>query len=79
MLNARQSMSFNDIEAPPDASTPRPHKEFRAMRPSHLIARDARPEDPNDLAAAVLSAWLAPRESSRRRLVPDFKRLMKLD
>jgi hypothetical protein len=70
MLNARQSMSFNDIEAPPDASTPRPHKEFRAMRPSHLIARDARPEDPNDLAA---------RESSRRRLVPDFKRLMKLD
>lgn len=47
------------------------------MRPSPLVARDARPEDRNDLAAAVLSAWLAPRESSRRRFVPDFKRLIK--
>jgi hypothetical protein len=77
MLNALQSVSFNDIEAPLQISTPRPHKEFRAMRPSPMVAHDARPEDRNDLAAAVLSAWLAPRESSRRRFVPDFKRLIK--
>jgi hypothetical protein len=48
------------------------------MRPSPLTAQAVRPEDPNDMATAVLSAWLAPRVSSRRRLVPDFKRLMKL-
>lgn len=49
------------------------------MRPSPLAAHVARPEeDRNDMAAAVLSAWLAPRVSSRRRLIPDFKRLMKL-
>jgi hypothetical protein len=48
------------------------------MRPSPLAAHVARPEDRDDMAAAVLSAWLAPRISSRRRLVPDFKRLMKL-
>lgn len=48
------------------------------MRPSPLATHAARPEDHDDMAAAVLSAWLAPRVSSRRRLVPDFKRLMKL-
>jgi len=48
------------------------------MRPSPHVAHVARHEDRNDMAAAVLSAWLAPRVSSRRRLVPDFKRLMKL-
>ncbi|WP_267903811.1 hypothetical protein [Sphingomonas sp. EC-HK361] len=34
-------------------------------------------EDQN-IAPAILSAWLAPRVTARRRLVPDFKRLMKL-
>jgi hypothetical protein len=48
------------------------------MRPSPLAAHVAPPEDRNDMAVAVLSAWLAPRVSSRRRLVPDFKRLMRL-
>jgi hypothetical protein len=48
------------------------------MRPSPLVAHVARPEDQNDMAAAVLSAWLAPRKPSRRRFVPDLKRLMKL-
>jgi len=48
------------------------------MRPYPLVAHAARPEDHNDIAAAVLSAWLAPRKQSRRRFVPDFKRLMKL-
>jgi hypothetical protein len=48
------------------------------MRSSPNAAHVARPEDHNDMATAVLSAWLAPRVSSRRRLVPDFKRLMKL-
>jgi hypothetical protein len=48
------------------------------MRPSPLAVHVARPEDRDDMAAAVLSAWLAPRVSSRRRFVADFKRLMKL-
>jgi hypothetical protein len=48
------------------------------MRPSPFAAHVARPEDNDNMAAEVLSAWLAPRISSRRRLVPDFKRLMKL-
>jgi len=48
------------------------------MRPSPLATHVARPEDHNDMAAEILSAWLAPRKSSRRRFVPDFKRLMKL-
>ncbi len=47
------------------------------MRPSPLVTHVARPED-HDIAAAVLSAWLAPRKQSRRRFVPDFKRLIKL-
>jgi len=48
------------------------------MRPSPLAAHVARPEDHDNMAAEVLSAWLPPRKSPRRRLVPDFKRLMKL-
>jgi hypothetical protein len=48
------------------------------MRPSPLVAHVARHDDHNDTAAAVLSAWLAPRKPSRRRFVPDFKRLIKL-
>ncbi len=48
------------------------------MRPSPLAAHVAPAEDRNDMAAAVLAAWLAPRVSSRRRLVPNFKWLMKL-
>lgn len=47
------------------------------MRPSPLTAPGARLENHNDMATAVLSAWLAPRAAARRRLVPDFKRLMK--
>lgn len=48
------------------------------MRPFPHAAHVVPPEDRNDMAAAVFAAWLAPRVSSRRRLVPDFKRLMKL-
>jgi hypothetical protein len=71
-------MSFNDIEAPPGAQALQ-LQGVRAMRSSPLVAHGARPEDHNDVAAAVLSAWLAPRKPFRRRFVPDFKRLMKLD
>jgi len=70
-------MSLNDIEAPPRAQASRPQG-VRAMRPSPLAAHVARPEDHDNMAAEVLSAWLAPRKSPRRWLVPDFKRLMKL-
>jgi len=70
-------MPRNDIEAPPGAYMLRPQG-VRAMRPSHLAAHVARPEDHDDKAAAILAAWLAPRVSSRRRFVPNFKRLMRL-
>jgi hypothetical protein len=47
------------------------------MRPSPHTASGAQAESHNDMAAAVLTAWIAPRAAARRRLVPDFKRLMK--